>query len=194
MGSQDNLQYTSIHPFRDGKGRRLCCRFSHKIDSLMQQNVINPSTSTINGCQWRILHCLLSISVAFQAFTRLLEHQVLGDTFKACFWYSKQPKKCSRTGSMSYYVSWITNFSNFLSYFGIEKKLYPCCWFPSHSLLQKGVPMDAHKQGELALATSPNFGVHNFEPRHSRNGNLKSSRHSLSLSMGKPKSAFVLVN
>ena len=122
MGSQDNLQYTSIHPFRDGKGRRLCCRFSHKIDSLMQQNVINPSTSTINGCQWRILHCLLSISVAFQAFTRLLEHQVLGDTFKACFWYSKQPKNGSRTGSMSYYVSWITNFSNFLSYFGIEKK------------------------------------------------------------------------
>lgn len=150
----------------------------------MQKNVINPSTSTINGCQWRILH-----------FTRLLEDQVLGETLKKrVFGIVNHPKKMQQN-RFNVLLCWITNFSNFLSYFGFaKKKLYPCCWFPSHSLLQKGVPMDAHKQGELALATRPNFGVQNFEPRHSRNGNLESSRHSLSLSMGKPKSGFVQKN
>ena len=65
----------------------------------------------------------------------------------------KPPTEC-RTCSMSYYVTWFLN--SFLSYLGLEKKTLSLLLFSvTLSLLQKGVPMDAHKQGELALVTSP---------------------------------------
>ena len=102
--------------------------FSHKIVSLMQKNVINPSTSTINGCQWRILH-----------FTRLLEDQVLGETLKKrVFGIVNHPKKMQQN-RFNVLLCWITNFSNFLSYFGFAKKTL--------SLLLVSITLTAPKRG-----------------------------------------------